>query len=548
MKNRITILTTLEERVEMTDRINEAFDGKIPKLVEELSNRKSEFLPCLANVALKIKPVLSNIVGTFPNYTMHNINHSVSVMEYMYVLIDDVSLLSDLEIYIMILAALFHDSGMYLDKDSKSKIINGEETSDRIQIEAALAKYQDQHRALEEYVRRTHAERSRIMIKYCQGILCLPNMIMQNLSNDLYNICLSHNESVDWIKYNLPINHVKGNYSYNCQYIALLLRISDLLDIDETRTPKILLDTLDLSEINTLEWKQHLIISNSEKICVDKQMPFKKIVFHGESCDPIIYRKLLGYIEWINKELMESVMLAETMDKQYVLYLNPKVENRIETREFDFSNLTLRVDLRAITRILIGDKIGRERDFGLREIIQNSMDACRIMQEIRVKEQEPDADEYVPKITIYLNKAKDLVRIRDNGIGMSIEVLKKFYLNVGKSYYNTDDFELLGYTYQPRGNFELGFLACLMMSDTIVVKTRKYNEKITHEISIVKNSEYIMLKEIEDMAFTGTLITFQYSSFMNVFDNDIRSLSDFVGSYFLNESVVLELRNCPQIT
>lgn len=41
------------------------------------------------------------------------------------------------------------------------------------------------------------------------------------------------------------------------------------------------------------------------------------------------------------------------------------------------------------------------------------------------------------------------VVIMDNGSGMSIEILKKYFLNVGVSYYASDDYLLQGRNYSP---------------------------------------------------------------------------------------------------
>ena len=46
---------------------------------------------------------------------------------------------------------------------------------------------------------------------------------------------MSHNEDFEWIKKNLHNDEKKGHFDLNAQYISVLLRISDYLDIDEQR-------------------------------------------------------------------------------------------------------------------------------------------------------------------------------------------------------------------------------------------------------------------------------------------------------------------------
>ena len=56
--------------------------------------------------------MLPKINRIFAYYTGHGIKHCVNVMQYMYVLVTDISKISDLEITCLIYAALLHDIGM----------------------------------------------------------------------------------------------------------------------------------------------------------------------------------------------------------------------------------------------------------------------------------------------------------------------------------------------------------------------------------------------------------------------------------------------------
>ena len=60
---------------------------------------------------------------------------------------------------------------------------------------------------------------------------------------------------------------------------------------------------------------------------------------------------------------------------------------------------------------------------------------------------------YEPIIIIALNKEKQSVTILDNGSGMNVEILKKYFLNVGVSYYNSDAYNLQGREYSPIGHY-----------------------------------------------------------------------------------------------
>ena len=83
---------------------------------------------------------------------------------------------------------------------------------------------------------------------------------------------------------------------------------------------------------------------------------------------------------------------------------------------------------------------------------------------------------YQPFISIVLDKDRRQVVLMDNGSGMSIEILKKYFLNVGVSYYASDDYLLQGRNYSPIGHYGIGFLACFMLSDRVEVKTVYYKD------------------------------------------------------------------------
>ncbi len=189
----------------------------------------------------------------------------------------------------------------------------------------------------------------------------------------------------------------------------------------------------------------------------------------------------------------------------------------------------------------MGEKIYGNNSLGLRELIQNSMDACRIRQEIEQGEHEFGEDEFIPKIKIILDKERNLVSIRDNGIGMSLDVIKKHFLNIGVSYYNSTDFQLKDFAYKPIGNFGIGFLSCFMLSDEVSVITRYYRDKNSYLIELEKGNEYTSLTEKEDFTFEGTEVRLDYDQFLSVFRNRPENVRNFLKQYFLFDGMEVEL-------
>lgn len=69
---------------------------------------------------------------------------------------------------------------------------------------------------------------------------------------------------------------------------------------------------------------------------------------------------------------------------------------------------------------------------------------------------------------------------------MSVDILKKYFLNVGVSYYVSDDYLFKGNKYTPIGNYGIGFLACFMLSDKVNVITKYYGENRANKIEFEK--------------------------------------------------------------
>ena len=77
-------------------------------------------------------------------------------------------------------------------------------------------------------------------------------------------------------------------------------------------------------------------------------------------------------------------------------------------------------------------------DVALRELLQNSIDACMLRKKINETYSYP----YTPNILIYLynQDGNDYLTVIDNGMGMNQKIIDKYYTNIGCSYYKSNDF------------------------------------------------------------------------------------------------------------
>ena len=516
------------------------------EIIKELIKRSSSFLETIDQVYNKIKKVLNTrIPKVFSNYTLHDTDHSIRIIKYMARIVNDISKLSDLELNLLVLSALLHDIGMAVSKEQITQIRSDKLTFTDLKYSAMLKFVKgNKDLALQEFVRRVHSQLSRIYIyTNLQGHFQIPSMDALNYRSELGLICQSHTEDYDWIFENLTNKEIKGDHYFNSKFVASILRIADILDIDSNRTPYNLYNLISPTGFSDKEWKQHFIVSNNDKIELNDLTGQKYIVLHGKSSNPKIHRKLLHYITWIEDELVNSIEMTSLMNEQYVLNYENSVRSNIQTEGFTFSDYRMQLNYQAISNLLMGEKIYGSKEYGLREIVQNSYDACIIKNELNLKDALFGEDVSVPKIKVISSKSEGKIIIKDNGIGMNMEVIKKHFLNVGVSYYKSTDFILKDFEYKPIGNYGIGFLACFMLSNNILVSTRNYKSKYKYSIELEKGDEWTSLKKKEDLTFEGTEISLDYLEFKDAFVENDKNLNqtiiDFLKKYFLTDKVEL---------
>lgn len=83
--------------------------------------------------------------------------------------------------------------------------------------------------------------------------------------NDIALLCASHTKDHLWLTENLSEHNIKGVYDYNLRYLSHILRIADLLDIDQSRTPLDLYKLINPIKLSDEEWRKHFVVTNIKK-------------------------------------------------------------------------------------------------------------------------------------------------------------------------------------------------------------------------------------------------------------------------------------------
>ena len=175
--------------------------------------------------------------------------------------------------------------------------------------------------------------------------------------------------------------------------------------------------------------------------------------------------------------------------------------------------------------LLINPLYGYNPAFAVRELLQNSIDAC---QERIVIDNEKG------KVEISIDTENKEFIITDNGIGMSEDVLINYYLVAGSSYRNSDNWKDKyidddGSAKICRiGKFGVGVLSTFIIGDEIEVMTQHLHDEKGYYFTLDINKESVL-----DIRRTSSVIGTTIKIHMK----------DYVVEYFKNEFKIDEWLN-----
>ncbi|HBN06786.1 MAG TPA: metal-dependent phosphohydrolase, partial [Bacteroidales bacterium] len=448
-------------------------------------------------------------------YTLHDDIHLFRVLYLMERLLtkEVIKNLSVPERMLLILSAFFHDIGMAPDEkeiitwkkvwDVSPEIKNDEEQllfdrfnryynarPDQQEIIGKLIIEGNHSKAsiiksylLTDFIRQTHAERARVIIeKHWNDQIKYRDT---DLTVELANICHSHNEDalhlLDFDKY-----YPCGNNNYVClPLIGVILRLSDVLDFDAKRTPLILYSHLYVrNPISIKEWEKHRAIENWE---INPNI----IQFSAKCTHPAIEASIHEFCDLIDHELSLCNNIIATLNefnKSKSRPIQVKIpyqvtRDKIETKKniynkplYTYRDTKFTLSKGQVIDLLMGTKLYGNPEVALRELLQNSMDACLLR---KAQELKWGYSKYEPEITVkyYSEKGEDFLEVNDNGTGMDQYIIDNYYSKIGSSFYKSTDFYNLksesNADFMPTSRFGIGILSCFMVSDTLIVDTKR---------------------------------------------------------------------------
>ncbi len=179
--------------------------------------------------------------------------------------------------------------------------------------------------------------------------------------------------------------------------------------------------------------------------------------------DPEIHRALKHHERWVQQ-------LLENMNQRVrPRFLYSDVIYEIEPQGYTPIDLKFNVDSSAGLQLFMGNRLYSDKRVFLRELIQNAVDACNYRKLV-----DPA---YSPTILIEFSDDISVIKMRDNGIGMTRQWIEKYFLAIGISFYQSNEIRDInqdtridfGFISQ----FGIGFLSSFLVAKKIEIKTRK---------------------------------------------------------------------------
>lgn len=533
---------------------------ELPTKFRQIITQKTQYSGALDTALSAFSDWLTpNSTEFFSGYTDHGIDHIQSVLNTTEQIISNESweYLTPEDIYVLTCSILLHDCAMHITREGLWELLNNDlyngvllgfnseevwlerwnsfikEVSrfDDFEYNNFFGEYRDiklpkigenslddnQKIIIGDFLRKYHACLAQVISTYGipskNGAIEIFDKSVNSLNQLSGFVARSHNHNLREMVDLLGDDNARSHRNTHPTFLMGLLRISDYLQIKSERTPKILFKTTAFcSPISIKEWKKHLSIISTHDFHPDEELIFIE-AFPEDAKTLVGVKRLLSGLQ---KEMDEYWAVAGQVYSRYpplnklaIKYRRVKsnIDNSIQYVEKNHKTyfpevLSVKADNQKLFPLLIKPLYGDIPQVGLRELLQNSLDATN---ERYSQQMESSVNElHIPfgiKILIDLDQNKFM--LIDNGVGMNVEVIKDYFLKIGSSYRTSEQwknkFTEEGTSRVPRtGKFGIGMLAGFLIGDRINIRTKHMESNSrTIEFNYTLESDEIELKYIQ---------------------------------------------------
>lgn len=487
----------------------------------------------------------------FPEYTHHGILHIRRVLEICDKLVSDKALsnMTARDLGILIISVIMHDIGMFIDSEGLGKLLYGEHSErktrrldKRTWKEEWICYLQAIERSSDKKLRKIFGDTG------CPEELPFKETIIKEKNALLYGEFLRQNHgrlAFEIVKYGFPgsidldvfrkteiddeirdiiaivarshtialrqvVPYLEGQYTLAAEpknikifYLMSLLRMADYLDAGYDRASHVIeLMRGTKSEISAEEFSWNQVIDYDD---YSWRLESETLIIHA---NPRCSSQFLKIENWLN-ELQKELDLCWAVLGEFYTGKSPlELTIRRVNSNILLENTRKRFEERFVTRravldtnpdilkLLIHPLYDEEAKYGIRELLQNAVDACNEREEL---ESRRNNISYHPQIRVEINRDRREISVLDNGIGMTADIIINYFLISGASFRNSEIWEKNyiknGESVIARsGKFGIGVLSAFLLGNHVEVTTRHLSEDLGYSFGIEIGRENINIE------------------------------------------------------
>lgn len=460
------------------------------KSVFEKTRKNAEFL-------------LSKIRKDFENLTVHDISHVDGLWQVASVITGDGYEINPLEGFVLGCSFLMHDAVLSYDAiGGVDRLRDTSEWKDYFEDYKKNEHLTEQQQLFEtdfKTIRLLHAREAETLYSKLferedkSTFYIIEDETLRNhLGPLICKIAASHHWNIDQVEtlgnqQSAP-SEFPVEWRINPIKLACILRCADAGHIDAGRAPDYLLKLLTINGVSRQHWiaqnrlsQIDVDIDDKEKVRICSNIDFSEEDFASwnVACDAV---------NVLNHELLASnELLKRSSTPQFQIKGVRGVESRQTLSKYIKTNGWMPCDanihisnVEGLIHSLGGENLyGKERkiEIVLRELIQNARDAIVAR---RQREKEGFDGHVNVKISNDIN-GKTWIEVTDDGVGMSMQTIKDYFLNFGSSFWSSDlaksEYPGLNASgFVSSGRFGIGFYSVFMIAEEVIIDSRKYDQ------------------------------------------------------------------------
>jgi hypothetical protein len=499
---------------------NNWYETKLWRQIEQANQPESESVRTTIKEWMpKIQLILS-VGGTSPSdFTLHDAQHSFRVAELMNEIIpsDVLTSLSVYELALLLFSAYLHDIGMTPTQSSLmlyyDYLLTGQPQSLSGEQIATFQRWLDEQGndiapplskdpptpstlgqarfLITNYCRAKHVELAEEWIELNLGTEKLGSYAQW--LGDLKVLCRSHHQGYHQLITELfdPKPVGGAGMTVHLRYLAIVLRVADILDFDPERTPDVIFRHRQIAPSSIVYWHKDHHIS--------RMLEHGRLTISAEPPDARLHRAIELMIDSIESELRLARQIDDERPLEVARFQEvplyhrwdvlPDIRRDIRPKNnaYEYIYGAFRPDTEKLLQLLSGRELYGDEMIAVRELLQNAFDAIReqIAYE-RLQKQNPNDAKWedllggIHEIKLDIEIEEDHIWLvcNDDGAGMSKSIISNYLLVSGNS--RRPEVKLLerrcsasGFELGRTGKFGIGVLSYFMIADLVQIRTRR---------------------------------------------------------------------------